>query len=609
MYYALLIFVFAFMSGIRCVPVPLVSLKTSDNLQNSSTISEILNTFEELNTFNILCTENANSYYCKELINENGIYSPMKYIIQTKMNVIQSSLLKLLNLENKAIACRGVRHLLPIIMYGIFINNTINGSTGNGNSGKDILDELFEKKFDFLNDKNSSIEKKLQEIKVSTIKNGETNIKLDERPEQSKGEFSVTSSSIMKNIMITVQLILPFIEKLDNFHNLYKINKVMADEKYDRNLLLLFIFDELKSMYRTECHADVEAAALLQNRDGGWKFEFNYDSIPLLVGEIDRLSVAMQKDLEMLFVKFYSINNPNQPSKFSDVSVVFFHTLNKYHDPEVWTLIGNEAIVVDHSSDSGETVPISIDKVASNVSKMIQGTTDSLTALVTKTVLCRCYTYLNLLKKLFYCSMRVLVINAREVRRLIQELQEIKYNNNYLYNRVHGKIKELGTAECFNGEDVGAIDELLDRDGGDEHFRNVYAIYWNKIADSVSNAIDIVSEYLLDLEIMVEYGPMVQEIDKIQIQPKIEMKSIEFLFSWYKLGERAYKDHCFPGSEYDNNNVSTFSDDIKQALKVTMNNTGMRLTLEWIMKMTVIINNELENDLYIFGKKYFSESG
>ncbi|KAL5241170.1 hypothetical protein ACI65C_008580 [Semiaphis heraclei] len=595
------------MSGIRCVPVPLVNLKTSDNLQNLSTISEILNTFEQLSTFNLLCEEDENSYYCKELINENGIYSPMKHIIQIKITVIQSSLLKLLNLENKAIVCRGMRHLLPIIMYRIFINNTINGSTGNGNSGKDIFDEIFKNKFNFLNDKNSSIEKKLQEIKVSTMKNGETNIKLDERPEQSKEEFAVTSSSIMKNIMIIVQLILPFIKNLDYFHNLYKINKVMTDEKYDRKLLLLFIFDELKSMYRTECHADVDAAALLQNRDGGWKFELNYDSIPLLVGEIDRLSVAMQEDLEMLFVKFYHANNPKKPLQISDVSVVFFHTINKYHDPEVWSLIGNEAIIVDHSSDSGETVPISIDKFASNVSKMIQGTTDSLTALVTKTVTCRCYTYLNLLKKLFYCSMRVLVVNAREVQRSIQELQEIKYNNNNLYDLVHNKIKELGTAECFNGDDVGAIDKLLDRDGGDEHFRNVYAVYWNRIADILNDAIDDVCEYLPDLGIEVEYGPMVQETDKIQIQPKIEMKSVEFLFSRYKLGERAYKDHCFSGAEYDDNNVSTFSDYIKRALIVTMNNTGMRLTLEWIIKVTDTVYDELEYDLDLFGSKYFNE--
>ncbi|KAL5241171.1 hypothetical protein ACI65C_008581 [Semiaphis heraclei] len=595
------------MSGIRCVPVPLVNLKTSDNLQNLSTISEILNTFEELSTFNLLCEEDENSYYCEELINENGIYSPMKHIIQIKITVIQSSLLKLLNLENKAIVCRGMRHLLPIIMYGIFIKNTINGSKGNGNSGKDIFDEIFKNKFDFLNDKNSSIEKKLQEIKVSTMKNGETNIKLDEKPEQSKEEFAVTSCSIMKNIMIIVQLILPFIKNLDYFHNLYKINKVMTDEKYDRNLLLLFIFDELKSMYRTECHADVDAAALLQNRDGGWKFELNYDSIPLLVGEIDRLSVAMQEDLEMLFVKFYHANNPKEPLQISDVSVVFFHTINKYHDPEVWSLIGNEAIIVDHSSDSGETVPISIDKFASNVSKMIQGTTDSLTALVTKTVTCRCYTYLNLLKKLFYCSMRVLVVNAREVQRSIQELQEIKYNNNNLYDLVHNKIKELGTAECFNGDDVGAIDKLLDRDGGDEHFRNVYAVYWNRIADILNDAIDDVCEYLPDREIEVEYGPMVQETDKIQIQPKIEMKSVEFLFSRYKLGERAYKDHCFSGAEYDDNNVSTFSDDIKRALIVTMNNTGMRLTLEWIIKVTDTVHDELEYDLDLFSSKYFNE--
>lgn len=84
-------------------------------------------------------------HYCPDLIKENGIYLPLEYIIETKINEIQSSLVNFFNLENKAIVCRDMRHLLPIIMYGIFINNTINGSTGNGNNRKDALEELFKK--------------------------------------------------------------------------------------------------------------------------------------------------------------------------------------------------------------------------------------------------------------------------------------------------------------------------------------------------------------------------------------------------------------------------------------------------------------------------------
>jgi len=158
-----------------------------------------------------------------------------------------------------------------------------------------------------LDDENSSIEKKFQQIKASTIK------KLHERPEQSNGEFEVTSSSFMENIIITVQLILPFIKKFDCFHNLYKINKITTANKSDHGVMLLSIFDEVKIMHRTQCYADVDAAALLQNRDGGWKFESKYDSIPLLVREIDRLSVTIQKDLQSLFVKFLSTYDPKRP--------------------------------------------------------------------------------------------------------------------------------------------------------------------------------------------------------------------------------------------------------------------------------------------------------
>jgi len=90
---------------------------------------------------NVMCRKSESKkgtgklYYCRDLIKENDIYLPFKYIIETKINEIRSSLINLLNLENKAIVCKGLRHLLPIIMYGIFINNKINGSTGNDNSG------------------------------------------------------------------------------------------------------------------------------------------------------------------------------------------------------------------------------------------------------------------------------------------------------------------------------------------------------------------------------------------------------------------------------------------------------------------------------------------
>jgi len=540
-------------------------------------------------------------YYCQDLIKENGIYLSLEYIIETKINEIRSSLVKFFNLENKAIVCRGMRHLLPIVMYGIFINNTINGSTGNGNSGIDTLfEELFKKNLDFLNDENSSIEKKCQQIKASTMKNGRTNKKQDESPEQSNGEFSVTSNSFMENILTTVQLILPFIEKLDCFHNLYKIDKVTTVNKSDRNSLLLLIFDKVKIMYRKECYADFDATALLQNRDGGWKFERKYDSIPLLVGEIDRLSVAIQKDLQSLFVKFLPAYDPKRPlQQCPDVSIVFYHTFNKYHDPEVWRLIGNEAIV-DHTSDPGKAAATSIDQVASNLAKKIQGTTDRLTALISKKVRCRCYTYLNLLMKLYYCSVRVLLENVREVRRSAQALEPIDQHK--VYRLLHNKIKGLWTAECFVGDDIGVIDELLDRDGSDKYFRSVYVAYWNRNARSVGKAIETVSNYSPDLGFVEGFGPLLQEIRRIQVQPDIEMKSIEYLVNRYKWGERAYKDHCFPG-EYDDN-VFTFSNNMKRALQITTDNTTMKLTLRWIMTMTDILNDDLKADLDLINNKF-----
>ncbi|CAI6366198.1 unnamed protein product [Macrosiphum euphorbiae] len=604
--YCVLAFLFTVISTIRCVP--LVNLTHSDNLKNSPTILETLNTIDILNTMNFMCRKNETKkgtdelkYYCRDLIKENGTYLPLEYIIETKITKIRSSLVKFFNLENKAIVCRGMRHLLPIIMHGISINNTVNGSTGNGNSGINTFEELFKKKPDFLNDENSSIEKKFQQIKALTMKNGKTNKKLDESPEQSNGKFSVTSNSIVENIITTVRLILPFIENLDCFHNLYKIDKIPTANKSDRNSLLLLIFDEVKIMYRTECYADVDVAALLQNRDAGWKFERKYDSIPLLVREIDRLSAAIQKDLVSLFVKFLPAYDPKRPLQLCpDVSIVFYHTFNKYHDPEVWRLIGNEAIV-DHSSDSGKAAATSIDQVASNLTRNIQFTTDRLTALITEKVKCRCYTYLNLFMKLYYCSVRVLVENVREVRQSAQALEPIDQHK--VYSLLHDKIKGLWTAECSIGDDVGAIDELLDREGSDKYFQSAYAAYWNRNARSVGKAIETVSNYSSDLGFVEGFGPLLQEIRRIRVRPEIEKKSIEYLVNRYKWGERAYKDQCFPG-EYDDN-VFTFSSNMKRALQVTTaDNITMRLTLGWIMAMTDTLNDDLEADLDIINNKF-----
>jgi len=566
----------------------------------------MLNAFDDLEIIESICIENESRkytdeyiFFCPELINENNKYIPLENILESNINKIQFSLSKLLKLENKAIVCRGMRHLLPIVMYGIFINSTTNESTGIGNSVIDMFDELFDKK---PNDKNSSIGKKLQQINASATKNSETNEKLGKWPEQRKEELEGISSSLMEKIKTTIQLILPFTETLINFHNLYYIKHTMMDSnKSDRNSLLS-ILDELKNMYRTECYPDVDATALLHNGDREG-FERKYNSIPLLVGEIDRLFVTIRNDLELLFVKFFPANNYNKMSE-SNVTMTYNHTFNKYHNPEVWRLIGNETVVDNNSDESAEPAPTLIDKVASNIANNIQGTTDRLMALIENSIRCRCYAYLKFITKLHYCTVRVLVANVGEVQRLVRELQGIEgIEQDKAYTLFHEKLNGLGTTECVVSDEVGAIDKLLNGDGVDKYFRIAYAVYWNRNVESVSNAIDNVIYYLSDASVAVEFGPMLREIHQIQIQSDPEIKSVESLVKWYKWGEQVYKDRCLPG-EHVNNNLSALNDNMQQVLEVTTDNPTTRLTLEWIMKMTVTLNRDLENDLYPIDEQF-----
>lgn len=620
MFYALLVFSFAVICVIRCSP--LVNLKTSDNSQNTSTILETLNTIDDLNIIRFMCLIHKekpgkyyNTYYCQWLIKEKHNYLSLKDFIDIKINEIRSSLLTLLNLENKAIVCRSIRNLLPIIIYGIFINN-VNGSTENENSRMNMINELFKKKSDVLNDKNLSIEEKLQQIKTSMMKSDRSRtIKklLGERLEQNKGEFSETSSSILEKIKTTVQLILPFIQQLDCFHNLYKIDKAMTTtNEFDRNLLLLLILDEVKEMYRKECYVEVDATTVLQNEDRKWIIESNYDSTPLLVEEIDRITIAIQKDLQFLFIKYFFVNDSKRLLwRSHDVSLVFYHTFNKYYDPYIWRLIGDETIV-HYASDSAKPIITSIDKVISDLIKKIQGTKDLLTAFVDNRVRCRCWAYLNVIIKLSYCSIRVLAANVLEVREragnvkemlMFEKLQKTKQNR--IYFSLHDKINKLETTECFIDDDVSMIDELLDKDDVRKYFRSTYTIYWNRNAQSIAKAIESIWNNTLSIGFTMKFSSILQEIHQIQVHPESNMKFVKYLVKWYKWGKQAYKDRCrLDGFDDD---LSTFSDSMKCALDVMSDNTKMRLTLNWIMTMIDTLNEDLVDDLTIIRQKFYND--
>lgn len=616
MFYALLAFSLAVICVIRCSP--LVNLKTSDNSQNTSTILETLNTIDDLNIIQSMCSIDEqepgtyyNTYYCQWLMKEKDNYLSLKEVIDIKINEIRSNLLTLLNFENKAIVCRSIRHLLPIIIYGIFINN-LNGSTENENSRMNMINELFKTNLDVLNNKNSSIEEKLQQIKTPMKKmdrSGTNKKLLGEKLEQNKGD---TSSSILEKIKTTVQLILPFIRELDCFHNLYKIDKAMTTNEFDRNLLLLLVFDEVKEMYRTECYVEVDATTVLQNEDRKWIIESNYDSTSLLVEEIDRISVAIQKDLQFLLIKYFFVNDPKRLLwKSHDISLVFYHTFNKYYDPYIWRLIGDETIV-HYASDFAKPIMTSIDKVASDLMKKIKGITDLLTVFVDNKVGCRCWAYLNVIIKLSYCSIRVLAANVWKVREwagnikemlMFEKLQKTEQNRTYI--SLHDKINKLEITECFIDDDVSMIDELLDRDDVRKYFVSTYAIYRNRNAQSIAKAIESIWNYTLSSGFTMEFSSILQEIHQIQVHPESDMKFVKYLVKWYKWGKQAHMDRCRLDGFYDD--LSTFSDTMKCALDVMSDNTKTTLTLNWIMAMIDTLNVELVDDLTIIRLEFYNE--
>lgn len=605
MFYAILAFFLLVRFSINSGPLEI--LKTSENLQNTSTFLETLSTYDALNSIQFLCEHDQTTYsledddlmyYCRELIKGNDKYVTFKYIIETKINEIKSSLIKLLHLENKAIVCRGMRYLLTIIMYSIFINNPVDRSLVNESSGIEIFefDELLKKKLHFFIDKNASFEKNLQRIKVSTTKNDVTNKNLGtERSEQSKGNFRVTRSSCMTcmdKIKTTVQLMLPFITNLDCFHNLNKIYEAMTTCSRSDIDLLLLIHYEIKTMYRTECHPDVDATALLHSGGRGEKFEHNFDSTSLLVGEIDRLSFAIRKDLVTLHAKFTIGNDGKQVlEKCPFVSIVLHHTFNRSRDPEVWRLIGDETVVDRSVLDMANPVARSMDDVVHDTAKNIDGAVSGITVMLENIARCRSYAYLNLIMKLYWCSLRALAENLQEVRRAMARAME--QLQDYSTFQFKDDIEGLATAECLvHDENVGVIDKLLDRGTGDKYFRSVYAHYWNHNARSVGDAIQTIVYGMPDLGLVAEFRPMLQEI---RVQSDFEMKSVKCLVKWCKLVDRAYEDYCLPWDK-----PSTFSNNMKRVmLALTQHsnkNATTTLTLGWMINMIDTFKKDLEID-------------
>lgn len=606
---------------VKCNPV--ILQKSSETLQEMSLsgIIDIMNMMNALKNIESECTTTnstgMNTLFCSELIKENNNYVPLEHIIQTKTKEIQSVLKTMLILEKKAIFCRGMRYLLPVTMYGIFINNILNGLIEIDNSEMDIFDELYEVDSDISNDENSSNENIIKDIKKSMSDNDNNdNLSVEY---SSKGDLTETHIDFIKKFRTIVINIQRFIreKELKCFHDFYKTHEVIMStppiNTKSYHDIFVSVFKEMRDMYKSECSVDVNVAKLFETDNVNKIKQKNY-TIPELVEETNRLFVRVQEDLKLLYVKFYPSMNV---ISFTNISMVYYHSFNKYLYPEVWTLIGDETIM-------NESIMISLNRIMPDNVKRIGKMVDQIEQSMKVSVKCRCFVYIQLMLKLYLIMVHMFMENVHKIRLMANELSKdvgrsiskyVMRTSGYMPTVVHMTTNELLDVFFFVHEEISEDIEIYDHggitdpnsaiwstvmDGSDQHdeeddFETVFAIYSEYAAYNIDEAIGNIVDNLQSVDFELEFNPISYEMGRDTSRKLTRKIIVSNLMKWYERTGQMYENNCFSSVDIGNNSarMSTLNEEMEQVLFIS----SKTITLDWvILKMDNLVQ-ELLNDL------------
>lgn len=602
--------------SVICDTMVFANTNTTGTLQNTSTsgIWETMKMFNILNNIQTTCTKLKKkgmemSHYCHELIQGNYNYITLNKVIQIEMNKIRSILVNFSNLEKQAVVCRSTRHLLHIIMYGIFINNILHESIEDYSSGIEILDELF--KVHSSKDQNLSYEDTIQEIE-EFINNEKSKNKIYSsrncKINQGKEKLIETYNIFLGYIKTIIQHSRRFIIKeLKMFSDMYdKIHKVMTSLTMDiKNYrgFLLFIFKELYIMYKTECFPDADILLLFKS-DHIDKIKQAICPIPRLTAEVDRLFINTQNDLKLLFVKFFpSIRNAIIP----DISMAFYHSFGMYHYPDIWRLIGNE-IIVDKINSSEVTV---LNNIILKKENQINSITNKLHVSIENSVKCRCLRSINQTMKSYYYTIQVLIGNFHKVQETSETMAEEKFEIKEYIKRVsddisyamnmsrqelsdvfdsfNDRMKELAIDRYYSINESNAISSTIDDLNVDrsikKEFKSVFIIYSKYSFYRIDEIIQTISYYLLSLHFEInQIESMLKYMESTMF--KVERETVEQFMKLYKCSIQMYKDNkCFSNDDNDLFDGSNENYNINSTLGLIVeNNDELDKHLEYDLK-------------------------
>lgn len=557
---------------------------------------------------------NDKNIYCNRLVKYDDDYHPLKNILDTEINEIRLVLYRLFILENKAIVCKGIRYLQPIIAYAVFINNILNGSIEEENSEADIFDELFKTESNKADVDDSSFETIIERLEKSVNNNNEDKENPNHRINRSKEEITEMHVDLIEKIKTIVQFIRPFAREENRSYDLHELYKVVASTSTVNvtvyHELLLYVFKQVNSMYKTECHPDADVAVLLKSDYVERIRQKNY-TIAVLAEEVDRLSMKVQEEFGSLFVKFFPLSRDNDvidEESFDDVSIVFFHLFNKRHQTEIWTLIGDEIVTADEQDRlSGAAVTTTtLNGVVPDRENEIAEKANKLFTWIENSVKCRGYMYVCLMVKLHLYTVRVLAGNARSVRRLAKTIGEQngavrKYvesapenrdrfvgNRSDVFKVLHNGMQHLETAD---DRDVVVDTDGVDADGMDR-FGSVLDIYAEYDANFIQAAVETVGYVLNGFE--TEFRTMLYELWHVPRRNVVETSA-----KWYEWVRKMYERDCSLDTGADADDVSshedTLNDDMIQMMHASI--TGTKVTLGWTIKVLNNLYAYLKNDL------------
>lgn len=558
----------------------------------------VLDTVDYLNDIHMVCLpplDETETKLCKQLVKkseDSGEYVPLNWALISETDEVRELAIQLLNWERRAAVCRGMRYLMPIIRHSAFATDIWKKNTA---VWERIFDET-EAKF--------VIKKTIVEIDQITNNNVD---------DHANAEDLGRLVDLANKVKAILSLLLPFVDGLNGFGDFRNTSDVLTllDKAETRtasfNLhLSLFVLKVTKRAYITECCSGDDCAVFAAMTDSSPTGQ----NVSGTANETDKLFLEVSNDFTLLNVRFYPSNN-GWLYKTAGTSSVYYHTFNKYCDPDAWGLIGDEAIVAPTFG------PTKLNNIVSEVHQKILEKTSALIAVIQNVIHCRGLAYVNLLVRLCQAAVRVLAVNLPQIRLQLQTQETRENLVNYfewsperltaIFNVFHREMHSYGIDCDDENAALGNLGEVIDNPFGVTGNKDVNAktktvvdVYLLYGMSSLVNAVDQIYDDPIVLDAKAKPTDVMRVLDDIRatlmspgIGYSVDVVVTKLLPEWYDRGQRVYEQSCYSGDRRLPEYMATLNENMISAILFDTK----KITLGWLIKLMDDLNKDLNIDL------------